>query len=143
MHNTELFSAFRKIRSLRQENTRLFGLSKYFLGKGLLHLQGVTKNTFSKYFFKYLFKVQFQYFKISLIFVSAKKFQEGWGKTRNIRITLKTCDFGGKYLYMIRCLLWKCRLIFLPVLKVFDEPLGESNTERRVKISFVISKEGT
>ena len=31
----------------------------------------------------------------------------------------------------------------LRVLKVFDEPLGESNTERRVKISAGISKEGT
>ena len=28
-------------------------------------------------------------------------------------------------------------------LKVFDEPLGESNTEGRVKISACISKEGT
>ena len=28
-------------------------------------------------------------------------------------------------------------------LKVFDEPLGESNTERQVKISVAISKEGT
>ena len=27
--------------------------------------------------------------------------------------------------------------------KVFDEPLGESNTERRVKISAGASKEGT
>ena len=32
---------------------------------------------------------------------------------------------------------------FLRVLKVFDEPLGKSNTERRVKISAGISKEGT
>ena len=29
------------------------------------------------------------------------------------------------------------------MVKVFDEPLGESNTERRVKISSVMSKEGT
>ena len=28
-------------------------------------------------------------------------------------------------------------------LEVFDEPLGESNTERRVKISACILKEGT
>ena len=28
------------------------------------------------------------------------------------------------------------------VLKVFDEPLGESNTERQIKISAGISKEG-
>ena len=28
-------------------------------------------------------------------------------------------------------------------MKVFDEPLGESNTERRVKVSAGISKEGT
>ena len=28
-------------------------------------------------------------------------------------------------------------------LKVFDEPLGESNTERRVKISTSVSKEDT
>ena len=33
-------------------------------------------------------------------------------------------------LYIIECLLLKCRLIFLRVLKVFNEPLGESNTER-------------
>ena len=49
-----------------------------------------------------------------------------------------------EYLYIIRCLLLKYRgLIFLQVLKVFDEPLGESNTERRVKISAGISKDGT
>ena len=47
------------------------------------------------------------------------------------------------YLYIIRCLLLKYRLIFLRVLTVFDEPLGESNTERQVKISASISKEGT
>ena len=34
----------------------------------------------------------------------------------------------------------KYRLIFLRVLKVFDEPLGESNTEGRVKISAGIQK---
>ena len=28
-------------------------------------------------------------------------------------------------------------------LKVFDEPLGKPNTERQVKISAVVSKEGT
>ena len=28
----------------------------------------------------------------------------------------------------------KYRVIFLQVLKVFDEPLGESNTGRRVKV---------
>ena len=49
----------------------------------------------------------------------------------------------GEYLYIIRCLLLKYRLIFLRVLTVFDKPLGESNTERRVKISACISKEGT
>ena len=32
---------------------------------------------------------------------------------------------------------------FLRVLKVFDEPLGESNTERRIKISASVSEEGT
>ena len=32
---------------------------------------------------------------------------------------------------------------FLRVLTVFDEPLGESNTERQLKISASISKEGT
>ena len=48
-----------------------------------------------------------------------------------------------EYLYIIRCLLLKYRLIFLRVLTVFDEPLGESNTERQVKISASISKEGT
>ena len=47
------------------------------------------------------------------------------------------------YLYIIRYLLLKYRLIFLWVLKVFDEPLGESNMERRVKISACVSKEGT
>ena len=40
------------------------------------------------------------------------------------------------------CLLLKYRLIFLRVLKVFDEPLGESSTERRVKLSAGVSKEG-
>ena len=29
------------------------------------------------------------------------------------------------------------------VLKVFGEPLGESNTERRVEVSAGVSKEGT
>ena len=48
-----------------------------------------------------------------------------------------------EYLYIIRYLLLKYRLIFLSVLKVSDEPLDESNTERRVKISTGISKEGT
>ena len=38
---------------------------------------------------------------------------------------------------------WNTGWYFLRVLKVFDEPLGESNTERRVKISAGISKEGT
>ena len=47
------------------------------------------------------------------------------------------------YLYIIRWLLLKYHLIFLQVLKVFDEPLGESNTERRIKISGGILKEGT
>ena len=37
----------------------------------------------------------------------------------------------------------KYRLIFLQVLKVFDEPSGESNTERQIKISDGISKEFT
>ena len=41
------------------------------------------------------------------------------------------------------CFLLKYRLIFLQVLKVSDEPLGESNIEERVKISAGISKEGT
>ena len=36
-------------------------------------------------------------------------------------------------IFIIRSLLLKYRLIFLRVLKVFDEPLGESNTERQVK----------
>ena len=33
-------------------------------------------------------------------------------------------------------------MIFLQVLIVFDEPLGESNTGKQVKISAHISKEG-
>ena len=37
----------------------------------------------------------------------------------------------------------KYRLIFLRDSKVFDKPSGESNIERRVKISADISKEGT
>ena len=37
----------------------------------------------------------------------------------------------------------KIRLIFLRVLKAFDEHLDELNTERRVKISAGISNEGT
>ena len=41
------------------------------------------------------------------------------------------------------CFFFKCRLIFMRVMKVFHEPLGESNTERRVKISVCVSKEGT
>ena len=48
-----------------------------------------------------------------------------------------------KYLCIVGYLLLKYRLIFLRVWKVFDEPLGESNTERRVKISVGVSKEGT
>ena len=36
---------------------------------------------------------------------------------------------------------WNTGWYFLRVLKVFDEPLGESNTERRIKISAGISKE--
>ena len=48
-----------------------------------------------------------------------------------------------QYLYIIKWLLLKYRLIFLRVLTVFDEPLGESNTERQVKISASISKEAT
>ena len=38
---------------------------------------------------------------------------------------------------------FKYWLIFSCILKVQHEPLGESNTERRVKISASISKEGT
>ena len=38
---------------------------------------------------------------------------------------------------------WNTGWYFLRVLTVFDEPLGESNTERQVKISASISKEGT
>ena len=38
---------------------------------------------------------------------------------------------------------WNTGWYFLRVLKVFHEPLGESNTERRVKISAGISKEDT
>ena len=49
----------------------------------------------------------------------------------------------GFEFYIIMCFLLKYRLIFLPVLKVFYEPLSESNTERRVKISASISKQGT
>ena len=45
-----------------------------------------------------------------------------------------------EYLYIIGNLLLKYRLIFLSVLKVSDEPLSESNTERRVKISAGESK---
>ena len=47
----------------------------------------------------------------------------------------------GQYLpvYIIMCLL-KYRLMFLRVLKVFDEPLDESNIERRIKLSAGISK---
>ena len=37
---------------------------------------------------------------------------------------------------------WNTGWYFLRVLTVFDEPLGESNTERQVKISASISKEG-
>ena len=49
-----------------------------------------------------------------------------------------------QYLYIIRCLLFKYRLIFfLRGLKVSDESLGESNTERCVKVSAGISKEST
>ena len=55
---------------------------------------------------------------------------------------LQCCDVS-KDLYIIRYLLLKYRLIFLWVLKVSDEPLGESNAERRVKISASVSKEGT
>ena len=43
----------------------------------------------------------------------------------------------------IRRLLLKYRLILLPVLKISDEPLGESNTERWVKISAGIWKDYT
>ena len=39
------------------------------------------------------------------------------------------CTVNSELLYIIRYLLVKYRLIFLRVLKVFDEPLGESNTE--------------
>ena len=42
--------------------------------------------------------------------------------------------------YIIRCLLLKYRLIFLQVLKVFDEPLGELNAERREKYQPLFQK---
>ena len=45
--------------------------------------------------------------------------------------------------YIIRCPLVKKRLIFLSVFKVLDEPLGESNMERRAKIPASIPKEDT
>ena len=45
-----------------------------------------------------------------------------------------------RYLLIIRYLPLKYWLIFLQVLKVSDEPLGESNAERRVKILVSISK---
>ena len=50
---------------------------------------------------------------------------------------------GGGYLYIFKDFLLKYRVIFLRVLKLSDERLGESNTERRVKISSCISNEGT
>ena len=40
-------------------------------------------------------------------------------------------------------LVLKYSLIFLQVLKVFDEPLGESNMERQIKYQPFFSKEGT
>ena len=43
-------------------------------------------------------------------------------------------------LYIIRCLLLKYWLKFLQVLKAFDEPLGKSDTEKRVKMSVGISE---
>ena len=48
-----------------------------------------------------------------------------------------------QYLYIIRCLIFKYQQIFLQVLKVFDESLGELNKKRRLKIPASISKEGT
>ena len=62
-------------------------------------------------------------------------------KITEISYCTQVCD--DQDLYIIRYLLLKYRLIFLWVLKVFDEPSGESNTERRAKISACISKEGT
>ena len=59
------------------------------------------------------------------------------------KILMRQLLKARQYLYIIRYLLLKYRLIFLRVLEVFDEPLGESNTERQVKISACISKEGT
>ena len=44
------------------------------------------------------------------------------------------------YLYIIRCLSLKYRLIYLRVLKVTDELLGEPNKERRVKCQPVFQK---
>ena len=52
-------------------------------------------------------------------------------------------ELRNKDLYIVRCLLLKYRLIFLRVLKVFDEPLGKSNTERRVKRLAGISKKAS
>ena len=60
--------------------------------------------------------------------------------SKAIKLLLTKLVGQRRDLYIIRCLLLKYRLIFLRVLKVFDEPLGESNTERRVKISAGIQK---
>ena len=46
---------------------------------------------------------------------------------QNIMRKLNVCR---TILYIIECLLFKYRLILLRVLKVFNEPLGHSNTER-------------
>ena len=47
---------------------------------------------------------------------------EEWQAKRAISFDWKTVS--SKELYIIRCLLLKYRLIFLRVLKAFDEPLG-------------------
>ena len=64
----------------------------------------------------------------------------GFQKERNLSYSQ---NVFSQYLYIIWCPRLKYRLMCLWILKVFDEPFGESNTERRVRMSASISKQGT
>ena len=74
---------------------------------------------------------------ISFSYIPAWKFKYRHINAINMyRLCLHTYILLGAFF-------WNTGWYFLRVLTAFDEPLGESNTERQVKISASISKEGT
>ena len=123
------------VRLTSRDTDSITSISKIWLGLDRWDIK-LNYYTIAVHFTSLLIELLTQ--ELSASFWKSRNINQNQGKSYE-----KSLQFMMSNYILLGAFFWNTGWYFLRVLKVFDEPLGESNTERRVKISASISKEGT